>query len=193
GFMNWSDTAKRAYLEELIPEDGCFTGGRFKWFRSHAIYVDKQKEKYEFESEIGLPEVELVKDRGTKQRGLVPKSYLSTKSLKNLQDDNDSAISEAVGNLVKVVNESTNKLINDERKLAEDLGFKICLYPRGVSYYPRTGRVSVSWVAVTESLDDTIRWAMECPPNDVRKKQTVESWLRKTAENWINKRPLRNW
>ena len=91
------------------------------------------------------------------------------------------------------MSESTNKLINDEKKLAEDLGFKISLDPRGVSYYPRTGRVSVSWVAATESMDDTIRWAMECPPNEIRKKQLVESWLRKTAESWIDKRPLRDW
>ncbi|MDF1539709.1 MAG: hypothetical protein P1Q69_12485 [Candidatus Thorarchaeota archaeon] len=193
GFMEWSDTAKRAYLEELIPEDGSFTGGRFKWYRSHAIYVDKQKEDYNFKSEIGAAEVELVKERGRKLKGLIPKSILTIRQLEDLQDDNDPAIREAAKSLVKVVNDSTNNLISDEKRLAEALGFEISLYPRNVSYYPRTGRVSVSWVAATDSIDDTIRWAIECPPNDVRKKQAVETWLRRTAENWTNKRPLRDW
>ena len=193
GFMEWSDTAKRAYLEELIPEDGCFTGGRFKWFRSHAIYVDKQKEKYEFESEIGPSEVKVVKGEGRRLRGLVPKSTLTIRELEDLQYDDNSDISRTAESLLKVVNESTNHLINDETRLAESLGFEINVSPRNVSYYPRTGRVSVGWVATTSSKDDTIKWAMECPPNDVRKKQTVEKWLRKTAENWMNKRPWRDW
>ncbi|MHA3964594.1 MAG: hypothetical protein AM325_013770 [Candidatus Thorarchaeota archaeon SMTZ1-45] len=193
GFMDWSDTAKWAYLEELIPEDGCFTGGKFKWFRSHAIYVDKQREKYEFESEIGLAEVEVVKEEGKKLKGLVPKSILTIRHLEDLQYDDNSDISKATKSLLKVVNESTNHLINDETRLAESLGFEITVNPQHVSYYPRTGRVSVSWVAATSSKDDTIRWAMECPPNDIRKKQVVERWLRKTAENWMDKRPLRDW
>jgi hypothetical protein len=193
GFMGWSNPAKRAYLEELIPEDGCFAGGKFKWFRSHAIYVDKQKEKYEFESEIGLAEVEVAKEEGKKLKGLVPKSILTIRQLEDLQYDDDSGISKAAKSLLKVVNESTNHLINDETRLAESLGFEITVNPQHVSYYPRTGRVSVSWVAATSSKDDTIKWAMECPPNDIRKKQVVEKWLRKTAENWIDKKPLRDW
>ncbi len=193
GFMGWSDTAKRAYLEDLIPEDGCFSGGRFKWSRSHAIYINKQREKYEFHSEIGFAEVEVVKKRGKKLKGLIPKSILTIRQLEDLQDDQNSVIAEAAKKLVKVVNESANNLINDETRLTESLGIMIEVYPQNVSYYPRTGRVSVSWAAATDSIDDTIRWAMECPPNDIRKKQSVERWLRKTAEKWMDKRPLRNW
>jgi len=193
GFLDWSDTAKRAYLEDLIPEDGCFTGGRFRWFRSHAIYVDNKKERYEFESEIGLSEVSIIKEEGKKLRGLVPKSILTIRKLEDLQYDDNPDVSKAAKSLLKVINESTNHLINDETRLAESLGFEIAVNPQNVSYYPRTGRVSVGWSAVTSSKDDAIRWGIECPPNDVRKKQSVERWLRKTAEDWIDKRPLWEW
>ena len=180
-------------LQELIPEDGCFSGGKFTWSRSHAIYVDKQKEKYEFESDVGLSEVKLVKEEGKKLKGLVPKSILTIRKIGDLQYNDNSDVSKAAKSLLEVVSGSSNHLINDETRLAESLGFEINVNPQNVSYYPRTGRISVSWVAATSSKDDTIRWAMECPPNDIRKKQVVERWLRKTAENWMDKRPLRDW
>ncbi len=192
GFMEWLDAAKLAYLEDLIPEDGSFHGGRFTWSRSHAIYVDKRIENYDFESEIGPSEIELVKSKGRKDRGLIPKSSLSIKSLEELRDDKDSTISESAKHLLKVVNESTNNLINDESALAESLDFAISVSPTRVSYYSRSGRVSVCWRATTDSIDDTIRWALKCPPNDERKKQDVETWLRKTAKKWMYKRPLRD-
>jgi hypothetical protein len=193
GFMDWSDIAKKAYLEELIPEDGSFSGGKFKWSRSHAIYVDKQKENYDFESEIRQAEVELVKEEGRKLKGLIPKSILTIRQLEDLQHDKNPIIADAAENLVDVVNKSTNNLIHGETKLARSLGYGIDVRPQNVAYYPRSGRVSVSWAAATDSIDDTIRWAIECPPNDVRKKQKVETWLRKRAETWMDKKPLRDW
>ena len=110
GFMDWSDKAKRAYLEELIPEDGSFHGGRFTWSRSHAIYVDKEKENYDFESKIGEAEVELVKSKGKRLKGLIPKSIITIQGIENLKCNDNPVIAEAANKLLKTVNDFTNNL-----------------------------------------------------------------------------------
>jgi hypothetical protein len=37
-------------------------------------------------------------------------------------------------------------------------------------------------------VDDALRWADICPPNDIKKKQAVENWQRKIVEDWLDKK-----
>ena len=194
GYYDWCYEAKCAYLEELIPEDGNFyMRGRFSWFRSHAIYVDKEKENYDFESKIGPREINLVIQEGTRTKGTIDQYALSFGKLRGLQDTRDSSISGTARNLMNVALESRNRLIEDEKKIAESLGIEISLNPTVVKYFPETGRISVKWTAVTHFQEDAIHWASMCPPNDVTKREEVETWLRSVVENWLDKREWSDW
>ena len=37
------------------------------------------------------------------------------------------------------------------------------------------------------------RWAEICPPNDVRKRDEVESWIRDRVEDWLDKKEWVDW
>ncbi|MHA2302884.1 MAG: hypothetical protein ACXACD_18215, partial [Candidatus Thorarchaeota archaeon] len=182
-FLNWSEKARRAYLEELIPEDGSFSMTRgFSWCRNHALYDSNASDHYRFEPVITTNEVDLVKQSGNATKGLVPQRELSFGKLERLQQSDNRNHSQAATNLVKAISESPNNLIEDEKEIAESLGIQITLSPACVKYFPKTGRVSVKWTATTTTKDDAERWADICPPNDERKRNDVESWLRESRK-----------
>lgn len=184
GFSDWSERAKRAYLEELIPEDGCFTQrGRFSWCRSHALYIDSLKEDYEIDAKIGCPEIDLILEKGHPSKGLIDQHVLYFANLQRIQNGEDLEKSAIARNLKEVVLTNRNRLIDDERRVAESLGIEIWLRPTGLKCFPRTGRVTVRWAAITRFREDAIRWARFCPPNDVVKRQKVGEWLRSIGEN----------
>ena len=110
-----------------------------------------------------------------------------------LQSDANPAVSQAAKNIIKAVLETTNNLIEDEKRIAESLGIEISLSPSVVKYFERTGRVTVKWVATTMSKEDALRWAEICSPNDVRKRDAVRDWQRTVAERWIDKNPWKDW
>jgi hypothetical protein len=193
-FQDWCHEAKCAYLEELIPEDGSFDiRGRFSWSRSHAIYVDKEKENYDFESKISSGEINLVIEKGRLSKGIIDQYALSFGELEKLQDDQNSSISETARHLTKAALESNNRLIEDEKEIAESIGVEISLNPANVKYFPKTGRVTIKWKAVTHTREDAIYWARTCPPNDVRKREEVETYLRNVVDGWLDKREWSDW
>lgn len=90
--------------------------------------------------------------------------------------------------LVQTIDENPNRLIRAECQIAESLGIQVTLLPDQVRYSLATGRISVRWRASTTSVDDALRWADICPPDDIKKKQAVENWQRKIVEDWLNRK-----
>ncbi len=181
--LNGSERVRGAYLEELIPEDGYFhpsTG--FAWNRSHALHAGNKTADSGFEQRISQDEVSLMQEFGTKSKKLVKRKSISYGALKELQTHDDHRFADAARNLVQAINENPNRLIRDECRIAESLGIQVTLLPDQVRYSLATGRVSVRWRASTTSVDDALRWADICPPNDIEKKQVVENWQRKRAD-----------
>ena len=181
--LNGSERVRGAYLEELIPEDGYFhpsTG--FAWNRSHALHAGNKTVDSGFEQRISQNEVSLMQEFGTKSKDLVRRKSISYGALKELQIHDDHRFAAAARNLVQAINENPNRLIRDECRIAESFGIQVTLLPDQVRYSLATGRVSVRWRASTTSVDDALRWADICPPNDIEKKQVVENWQRKRAE-----------
>ena len=194
GFVNWSEEARRAYLEELIPEDGSFSTSRgFSWNRNHALYDGNEGGKHDFRSTVSTPEINLIIDEGAQTEGLVPQYHLAYGKLKELQFSEDSRKSYAAKHLVEAIHDSPNNLVEDEKKIAESLGIQISSSPTEVRYYPKSERVSVRDFASTATKKDAIRWGTICPPNDVRKRNEVENWLRMLVENWLDKREWVDW
>ena len=54
GHLDWSEEARCAYLEELIPEDGGFDSkGYFHWSRQVALFIKDEQNKFGFQSKVG--------------------------------------------------------------------------------------------------------------------------------------------
>lgn len=194
GFVNWSEEARRAYLEELIPEDGNFSTSKgFSWNRNHALYDGNEGGKHDFRSIVSTPEINLIIDEGTQTEGLVPQYSLAYGKLEKLQFSEDSMKADAAKHLIAAIHDSPNNLVEDEKKIAESLGIRISLSTTMVRYYPKSDGVSVRNLAGTARKDDAIRWGTICPPNDERKRNEVENWLRGIVENWLDKKEWSNW
>ncbi|MBY8998922.1 MAG: hypothetical protein KGD60_14440, partial [Candidatus Thorarchaeota archaeon] len=194
GYLEWSEEARRAYLEDFIPEDGSFSVSRgFSWFRSHALYIEAEKNSYSFESVITAEEVKLVKNRGESVTGLVDHHYLAYGAVDKLQTSDNQNQSRSAESLVRAIWDYPNNLIEDEKKIAESLGMKITLSPQCVKLFPKSGRLTVKWVASTTRKEDAERWAEICPPNDERKRNEVESWIRERVEDWLDKKEWVDW
>jgi hypothetical protein len=194
GYLNWSEEARRAYLEELIPEDGTFSPKEgFSWNRNHALYDGNEGGKHDFKSIVSTPEINLIIDEGTQTKGLVPQYSLGYGKLKRLQLDEDPSKSDAAKRLIEAIDSSPNNLIEDEKKSAECLGIKVRISASSARYYPTSERVSVRHFVNTATKDDAIKWGSICPPNDERKRNEVENWLRKLAEDWLDKREWVDW
>ena len=101
--------------------------------------------------------------------------------------------SKSAETLVRAIRDYPNNLIEDEKKIADSLGMKITLSPQCVKLFPKSGRLTVKWVASTTRKEDAERWAEICPPNDERKRNEVESWIRERVEDWLDKKEWVDW
>ncbi len=179
GHLNWSEEARCAYLEELIPEDGSFDStGYFSWSRHVALYIKNEQNKFGFQSKVGPEEISLVENSGGYTDGLVEQSWISFNALTNLQESDDLDVARAARNLVSAVDANRSNLVDDESAVAESLGIKITVKPDLIRYYPTGEKVSVRWRATTASKEDTVQWMRMCPPNDELKRSKAETWLR---------------
>jgi len=193
-YTNWSEEARRAYLEELIPEEGSFSTHRgFAWNRNHAIYDEAEGGRHRFKSLISRREIQLIIDEGTQTKGLVPQYNLAYGKLEELQFNDDTNKSHSAKRLIEVIRNSSNNLIEDEKKIAESLGIQITLSSPMTRYYPKSERVSVRHSASTSTKKDAIRWGTICPPNDEYKRNKVEDWLRTLVEDWLDKKEWTDW
>ncbi|MFW9789302.1 MAG: hypothetical protein ACFFE2_16180 [Candidatus Thorarchaeota archaeon] len=184
GYLNWSEEARCAYLEELIPEDGGFDStGYFYWSRNVALYIKDEQNKFGFQSKVGASEISLVKESGGQTEDLVKQSWISYTALSQLQKSDNSEVASAAKNLVSAVDANRSNLVDDESAVAESLGIKITVRPDLIRYYPTGEKVSVRWRATTSSKEDTVQWVKICPPNDERKRSKAESWFRETIES----------
>jgi len=105
---------------------------------------------------------------------------LTMGELKALTLDSDSEKSARAKKLERIIQDNPSRLMQDEANMAEKkLRIEIVFNQERIRYSLRTGRVSVSWNALTATIQDTEKLAILCPPNDVRKKHRVRLWLLK--------------
>ncbi|MHA2066320.1 MAG: hypothetical protein ACXABY_18270, partial [Candidatus Thorarchaeota archaeon] len=50
--------------------------------------------------------------------------------------------------------------------------------PSDIALSEQTGRVSVKWTTGTSSQEDVAVWSIVAPPNDVKKRMTLEKWMK---------------
>ncbi|MDF1537437.1 MAG: hypothetical protein P1Q69_00835 [Candidatus Thorarchaeota archaeon] len=169
------------YLEDLIPQDGSFSSA-FEWTRCIAIRGGREGIPYGFESKISDRCVNLLKSHEYTKIDSKGNHRITIRNLDTLLQNDNPEIAAIAEEIMSAVFNFPCNLILDEKEIAERADIKVNEVPREVRYYPKTGKVTVAWVARTASVDDTIRWALLCPPNDVRKKFKVEKFLEKRKD-----------
>lgn len=187
--MNGTVSVKRAYIQELIPEDGNFyitdsNRGRFQWNRSVVLDAGKKADEYGFRSKISHEEIEFIKSHGQKKdlifsRPEYPTSAIRLRwgALEQLTDSEDPQIEYLAKQLKSTVIENPSILLEDELRICESLGVTVNHYPVKISYFLKTGRISVSWQAQTALKEDAMRLGLMAPPNDVKKNVAFKQWM----------------
>ncbi|MGY5864722.1 MAG: hypothetical protein RTV41_08960 [Candidatus Thorarchaeota archaeon] len=169
-----------AYLEEMVPEEGCFSNSTgISWNRTHGIYgLGKRGIRYQNPA-LSKKQANFVKVNATsdaddsKERKTLPWSELVSKA---------EAGDETARSIMDFVNNHPNRLIKDETKVAGRLGINVENGPYRLRYYKKTGRVTLVSSARTKSFDDAEKWGQICPPNDVVKKKKMMKWLSNRRE-----------
>jgi hypothetical protein len=168
----------RAYFEDLIPQDGCFTlHGGFSWARSVTLDAGTKNEVYGFKPKIQEDEIDFVKEHAVAhwdERHLV---CLPTPELRRLENSDDPETSSTAALLRTAIERNPSKLLNDEVDLVMHLGIKTTPHVKDIVYSKTTGRVSVCWTAAICGDNGIARFALLCPPNDLENNAKVNEWL----------------
>ena len=183
---------KITYLPPVIAEDGCFSGGRFNITRAQVLHAGKKAERYRemfgIEPLVTQEHIDLVCKHG-KVLGTDlcyrdgDRVRLTVGELRDLSESKDLIDSERAGKLISIINENPNRLLSDEvNHIIRPLGIEIRHKPDHLVYYKQTERLSLKSRAATESVDDTIRWALIAPPNHPRKMVKVVKFIDKKPE-----------
>jgi hypothetical protein len=186
--LNGSVRVKCAYLEEVIPEDGCFgvyrSKPRFRIGRSVVLDAGEKAELYNFTSKISeeLREVFTylaTKNPRKKENNTIAhfKLKLTWGKLKEASQSLNQLIPIGkIKKLQKLVHNNPPELLLGERQLLTSLGIKTRLVPMQITQYP-TGRLSVSWELMTRGRKEAKKWALLAPPSSGYKQKNVEEWL----------------
>lgn len=163
----------RAYLEDLISEDGSFGHyAGFRWSRTIVLNPGSNDAKYKLEPRFMQKEIDFLSGMENVRRDKVRGHIFIP--ISRIEEQSESEVARTV---LSIVETKRSKLLDDEATLAKQLGIEIHIYAENITMYEGTGRISLKWVAKTKSNDDAIRWALLAPPNDPRKSDKVKSWL----------------
>ena len=172
--------ARCAYIEDLIPQDGSVSRSSISWCHSNALVAGSMSEKYKMGPKIEADLVEFIKKQGDKSdKG----KTIRRGTWVDLKDSKDPAIAEKAIRLEKCIAENRNRLIDDEKRIAETLGIDVKVVASSVNWQERTGRVSISWTATPKDIFEAIKLGMIAPPNDVTKRGIVKEMLRRKNED----------
>ncbi len=177
------------YLQELIPEDGNFnekTG--FKWSRTVVIAAGKENtEKYGIKSEINPEHISLLEQEGKTHRA-TSRKYIHRGALQELSTSENGDVSTTAKELLDIIYNYESNLMNDERKMTENLGIQTNSNFEQIRYSPKTGRVSVYWSTATTGSHEAMKWGITCPPNDVQKRNAVKEWIQNNPRKLMKAR-----
>jgi hypothetical protein len=176
---------RRAYLEELTPEDGGFythkTSGRFQWKRATILNAGSRGERYGFTPKTTPQQEQLIKQHGKPYtinvRDDRPRTAYSLRynPLNELAENPQTR--QTAQQLQHTILQNPPQLMKDEIQLCESLGIRITPMPQTIYLY-ETGRVSVIWQAKTTGQPDAHKWAILAPPSTGPKRHNVMEWLK---------------
>ena len=189
--LNGSPEIQLAYLEELIPEEGWVTidqedNIRIGWSRTVVLFDEGKGGKYNFKQLISKELVKFIERHGTPYTRKYPSGVIEVyyrltmgtlqeiMTSKNQEDATNAAL------LDQIVRENPSLYIEDEKQLGAMNGIMTseqcpCEIRRSIS----SNRVSVKWTVKASSEEDVILWGILASPNDRRKKERLNSWMKR--------------
>ncbi len=192
---------RRAYLEELIPEDGGFythkTSGRFQWKRGTILNAGPKAVQYGFTPKTTPQQEELIKQHGKihtiNVRDDQPRTAYSIRynPLKRLAKEAENPQTrQTAQQLQNIIKQNIPPLMADEIELCETLEIKITSIPQAIRLH-ETGRVSAIWLAKTTGQPDAHKWAILAPPTTGPKRTAAQEWLQTRKNTQQLKQQLR--
>ena len=175
--LSWK--ALCAFIEDTLPEDGTVSPGRIRCSHSVALHPGDKITTYEMVPLVGETEIELIKSEGNRDEdALVDCWILPFGRLTNLTYSMNPEEASTAKSLYDAILANPSNFVLVEQYVLERLGIESSRTPVCVSFYPKSGRVSVSWQWAVYG-DDAVRLAIIAPPNDVVKRNILASWLRR--------------
>ncbi len=188
GWPQWLDEStgieNLEYYRSLWVQDGNFKfdiNGRaaFQVDRGVVLRDPKRALEYGIENTASEKMAEFVRDKGNRSEDeLFKVRYKLTKgTLDDLTYSTDAEVSQIARELKTIVNDNPPKLMVAEQNGLRQHGIETREYFAYVTYSENTGRLSGLWHYETSTLKDTMRVALKCPPDDIRKRSKVERWV----------------
>jgi hypothetical protein len=187
--LNGSLPVKQAYLEELIPEEGCVSirKGKDRAYiligRRIVLFEVAKQDLYGFECIITSSMVDFIRARAITETKKYGKKDLQEKCkvlrrgrIRSLINSDNKEVATFARKLWHIVSTNPPMLLQDEIHLIRSLGVSMHKIWCEVTLY-KTGRVSVSWTARTQSQHDTARFALLAPCNDLKKRTLLQDWM----------------
>ncbi|RLI53421.1 MAG: hypothetical protein DRP09_15755 [Candidatus Thorarchaeota archaeon] len=170
----------KTYLRNLIPEDGSFNDvAGFQWSRSIVLNPGSQDSKYGLTPQLDSDHVAFIKANGRRDD---KRGYIHLQISEKIRSK-DRVKSDLTKSFEAVIDANRSKLLDDEANLARNLGIRMRVYPESITLYEGTGRISIKWVATTRDLDNTIKWFLIVPPDDVKKYEHARRWMAKRVDD----------
>jgi hypothetical protein len=189
--LNGSPEIQLAYLEELIPEEGWVTidqedNIRIGWSRTIVLFDEEKGGNYNFKQLISEELVKFIEKHGTPYTRKYPSGVtevyyrLTMGTLQKLMASKNPKDSANAMMLDQIVRENPSLYIEDEKQLGAMNGIMTseqcpCEIRRSIS----SNRVSVKWTLKASSEDDVILWGILASPNDKRKKERLNCWMKR--------------
>ncbi len=176
--LNGSPEIIRAYLEEVIPEDGSvrfYEKSKTIGISRNAVLYDIEKgEHYRFEQKLTAEHIRFIKKYGGTKKGLVEGKTLNIGKLQELSRS-DATASE----IFQIAYDNPVVLLNHEQKIIQRLGMT-CREPKlsQIHWCKITGRVSSTWRLDICDLLSLAKWGLLAPPNDIRKRAKLIAWMK---------------
>jgi len=178
----WSNLAVQGYLREMLAQEGNIDkNGVINWPRSHAFHDGKKGAEYKFNSKLSDSALLFLREskKMRTHQGIVSEISIPIGKLETMSLEGDEYIAPISKEVLSVVSSYRNRLIDDEKVLAERIGIRIKLDPVRVSYFIKSDRVSIRWQARISGQSNKIRSALLISPNYESKENLLQEWLNK--------------
>ncbi|MHA1638117.1 MAG: hypothetical protein ACTSUO_04145 [Candidatus Thorarchaeota archaeon] len=181
--LNGSPEIMRAYLEEVIPEDGSvkiYDKSKAICIGRNAILYDIEKgERYRFEQKLTMAQVQFIKRHGKNKKGMIKGKILNVGKLRALSKSDRPKISDVASEILQIAYNNPVVLLNHEQIIIQKLGMT-CQEPKlsQITWCEKTGRVSSTWRLNVCNLLSIAKWGLLASPNDLRKKAKLVDWMK---------------
>ncbi|MHA2066820.1 MAG: hypothetical protein ACXABY_20815, partial [Candidatus Thorarchaeota archaeon] len=176
---------QRAYLEEVIPEEGWIrigkSGDKVEVGIGRAVILFDPKKRSK--NPLTRRQANFVKQFGT-PRKVVRGDYrhLGIGQLRGLSKRKDKKIARMAHEIEKLIRSIPPTLLMDEKKLMKMNGIDAKDYFEGVRFSEATGRVSAGWTVRSAKKLDVALLGLLAPPNDRKKRSKLLRWMKKNPD-----------